>query len=43
MNRTRLRSIFLKEFTQMRRDRATLGLLLGIPVYYAFKSRSTRG
>jgi ABC-2 type transport system permease protein len=32
MNRTRLRSIFMKEFTQMRRDRATLGLLLGIPV-----------
>ena len=28
----RLRSIFWKEFIQMRRDRATLGMMLGIPV-----------
>jgi len=32
MNRGRLRSIFAKEFIQMRRDRGTLGLMLGIPV-----------
>ena len=32
MNRGRLRSIIWKEFIQMRRDRATLGMLLGIPV-----------
>ena len=32
MNRGRLRSIVWKEFIQMRRDRATLGLMLGIPV-----------
>ncbi|HEY3217334.1 MAG TPA: ABC transporter permease [Candidatus Eisenbacteria bacterium] len=32
MNRGRLRSIFLKEFIQMRRDRTTLGLMLGVPV-----------
>lgn len=32
MNRGRLRSIFWKEFIQMRRDRATLGMMLGIPV-----------
>jgi ABC-2 type transport system permease protein len=32
VNRGRLRSIFWKEFIQMRRDRATLGMLLGIPV-----------
>ena len=32
MNHARLRAIFLKEFIQMRRDRGTLALLLGIPV-----------
>jgi len=32
VNRARLRSIFWKEFIQMRRDRATLRMLLGIPV-----------
>jgi ABC-2 type transport system permease protein len=32
VNRGRLRSIVWKEFIQMRRDRATLGLMLGIPV-----------
>ncbi|HEY2954942.1 MAG TPA: ABC transporter permease [Candidatus Eisenbacteria bacterium] len=32
MNRARLGSIFWKEFIQMRRDRATLGMMLGIPV-----------
>lgn len=32
MNLGRLRSIIWKEFIQMRRDRATLGLMLGIPV-----------
>ncbi len=32
MNRGRLRSIFTKEFIQMRRDRTTLGLMLGVPV-----------
>jgi len=32
MNRGRLRSIVWKEFVQMRRDRATLGMLLGVPV-----------
>ena len=32
MIRERLRSIFWKEFIQMRRDRATLGMMLGIPV-----------
>jgi ABC-2 type transport system permease protein len=32
VNRERLRSIFWKEFIQMRRDRTTLGLLLGVPV-----------
>ncbi len=32
MNSGRLRSIFWKEFIQMRRDRATLGMMLGIPV-----------
>ena len=32
MNAGRLRSIIWKEFIQMRRDRATLGLMLGIPV-----------
>ena len=32
MNRERLRSIFWKEFIQMRRDRTTLGLMLGVPV-----------
>ena len=32
MNRGRLRSIFAKEFIQMRRDRGTLALMLGIPV-----------
>jgi drug efflux transport system permease protein len=32
VNRERLRSIFWKEFIQMRRDRATLALLLGVPV-----------
>ncbi len=32
MNGGRLRSIIWKEFVQMRRDRATLGMLLGIPV-----------
>ena len=31
MIRERLRSIFWKEFVQMRRDRATLGMMLGIP------------
>jgi ABC-2 type transport system permease protein len=30
--RERLRAIFWKEFIQMRRDRATLGMMLGIPV-----------
>jgi ABC-2 type transport system permease protein len=30
--RERLRSIFWKEFIQMRRDRATLGMMFGIPV-----------
>jgi ABC-2 type transport system permease protein len=32
VNRERLRSIFWKEFVQMKRDRHTLGLLLGVPV-----------
>ena len=32
MNPGRLRSIFTKEFIQMRRDRHTLGLMLGVPV-----------
>ena len=32
MNRARLRTMFGKEFVQMRRDRATLGLMLVIPV-----------
>ena len=32
MNASRLRSIVWKEFIQMRRDRATLGLMLGIPI-----------
>ncbi len=32
MNPVRLRAIVRKEFIQMRRDRATLGLLLGVPV-----------
>lgn len=32
MNAGRLRSIIWKEFVQMRRDRATLGLVLGIPI-----------
>ena len=32
MNGERLRAIFWKEFVQMRRDRATLGLMLGVPV-----------
>ena len=32
MNLGRLRAIVWKEFIQMRRDRATLGLMLGIPV-----------
>ena len=32
MNGERLRSIFWKEFIQMRRDRTTLGLMLGVPV-----------
>jgi ABC-2 type transport system permease protein len=32
VNPRRLRSIIRKEFVQMRRDRATLGLLLGVPV-----------
>jgi ABC-2 type transport system permease protein len=32
MNWGRLRSIIWKEFIQMRRDRATLGLMLGVPV-----------
>jgi ABC-2 type transport system permease protein len=32
MNPARLRSIFFKEFLQMRRDRGTLALLLGVPV-----------
>ena len=32
MNRGRLRAIVWKEFIQMRRDRATLALMLGIPV-----------
>jgi ABC-2 type transport system permease protein len=32
VNRGRLKSIIWKEFIQMRRDRATLGLMLGVPV-----------
>jgi ABC-2 type transport system permease protein len=32
MNLRRLRSIIMKEFIQMRRDRATLGLMLGVPI-----------
>src|SRR5207247_10622645 len=32
MNRRRLQSTVWKEFFQMRRDRATLGMMLGIPV-----------
>ncbi len=32
MNPGRLRSIFMKEFIQMRRDRGTLGLMLVVPV-----------
>ena len=32
MNKARLRSIIWKEFVQMRRDRATLGLLFGVPI-----------
>ncbi len=32
MNLGRLRSIVWKEFIQMRRDRATLGLMLGVPI-----------
>jgi ABC-2 type transport system permease protein len=32
VNRRRLRAIVWKEFVQMRRDRAALGMLLGIPV-----------
>ena len=32
MNFGRLRSIIWKEFIQMRRDRGTLALMLGIPV-----------
>src|SRR4030095_14722487 len=32
VNAERLRSIFWKEFIQMRRDRTTLGLMLGVPV-----------
>jgi len=32
MNWSRLRSIVWKEFVQMRRDRATLGLLVGVPI-----------
>ena len=32
MSLERLRAIFWKEFIQMRRDRATLGLMLGVPV-----------
>ena len=32
MNLARLRSIVWKEFVQMRRDRATLGLLFGVPI-----------
>lgn len=32
MTRHRLRSIIWKEFIQMRRDRATLGMMLGIPI-----------
>jgi ABC-2 type transport system permease protein len=32
VNRKRLRSIVWKEFIQMRRDRATLGLMRGIPI-----------
>jgi ABC-2 type transport system permease protein len=32
VNLPRLRAIFWKEFIQMRRDRATLGLMLGVPV-----------
>ena len=32
MNRARLKAIVWKEFIQMRRDRATLGMMLGIPV-----------
>lgn len=33
MNRGRLRAIVWKEFIQMRRDRATLGMLVGIPIF----------
>jgi ABC-2 type transport system permease protein len=33
MNPGRLRSIVWKEFIQMRRDRATLGMLVGIPIF----------
>ena len=33
MNRGRLKSIVWKEFIQMRRDRATLGMLVGIPIF----------
>ncbi len=33
MNAGRLRSIVWKEFIQMRRDRATLGMMVGIPVF----------
>ena len=33
MNRGRLKSIVWKEFIQMRRDRATLGMLIGIPIF----------
>ena len=32
MSPARLRAIFVKEFVQMRRDRATLGLMLGVPI-----------
>ncbi len=32
MNAGRLRAIIAKEFIQMRRDRATLGMVLGVPV-----------
>jgi ABC-2 type transport system permease protein len=32
VNAKRLRAIFVKEFVQMRRDRGTLGLMLGVPV-----------
>jgi ABC-2 type transport system permease protein len=32
MNRRRLRSIIQKEFIQMRRDRGTLAMMLGIPI-----------